>query len=145
METVTTDVVISPEYLAKIRKFTAIRPNETFLFVPEAFRDMPDNLKPRFVLKPISGEEAMQFSDLMRGEVSVDAGKALVSVKRGAYTINVVRAGLVSWENYYDLEGRQVPFTKGNIESLPVALLEELSDAITGRSSLTKEEVLGLK
>jgi hypothetical protein len=139
------NIVISKEYLDKIRKFTAIRPRESFVYVPVVFRELPEEQRPRFTLQPISGEDTLRFSDSMRGEVAVEGGKALVSVKRGAYTVNVVRAGLVSWENYFDIEGVMVAFKPGNIENLPLELLEELSDMITSRSSLTQEEILGLK
>ena len=141
----TRDITISKEYLDRIRRFTAIRPEETFDYVPVVFRDLPQEQRPVFVLRPISGETALQFSDSMQGEVSVDNGKALVNIKRGEYTVQVVRQGLVSWKNYYDIDGRQVDHTKGNIQNLPIGLLEELCDVITSRSNLTKEEVLGLK
>ena len=141
----TKNVIISKEYIDRIRRFTAIRPEETFCYVPFAFRDMPEELRPRFTLRPISGEDALRYSDAMRGEVTVESGKALVSVKRGAYIISVVKNGLVSWENYYDVNGSLIPFIPGSFASLPLALLEELSDTITSRSGLTEEETLGLK
>ena len=92
----TKNVTISKEYLEKIRRFTAIRPEETFAYVPIAFRELPDELKPKFTLRPISGEDALRYADDMRGEVTIDNGKALVSVKRGAYAIAVVKKGLVA-------------------------------------------------
>lgn len=138
-------VIITPEYVDLIRQFAAIRPRETFVYVPLVYRKMDDTLKPRFTLRPISGEDALQFSDSMRGVVSVVEGKAIVNVKRGGYTIAVVRAGLLGWENYYDLDGTAVPYEPKAFEALPLALLEELCDAILARATLTKEEVLGLK
>ena len=139
------NISISKEYIDRIRRFTAIRPEETFTYVPSAFRDMPEEMRPRFTLRPISGEDALRYADAMRGEVSVENGKALVSVKRGAYTVSVVRNGLVSWENFYDTNGGIVPYIMGDYSHLPMALLEELCEAITSRSGLTDEEVLGLK
>lgn len=141
----TKNVVISKEYLDRIRRFAAIKPDETFVYVPVAFRDMPEELRPKFTLRPISGEDALRYSDAMRGEVTVDNGKALVSVKRGAYTIAVVKNGLVGWENYYDLNGSSTPYSPGSVSNLPLALMDELSDVITSRSGLTEEEILGLK
>jgi hypothetical protein len=141
----TKEIVISKEYLDRIRKFTAIRPSETFVYVPIVFRDMPEEQRPKFILKPISGEDALRFADSMRGEVTVEEGKAQVSVKRGEYTINVVRKGLSGWENYYDCNGKNISFSRDAFENLPLALMEELSDIITSRSGLTEEEVLGLK
>lgn len=141
----TKHITISKEYLDRIRRFAAIKPDETFIYVPEAYRDLPEELKVRFTLRPITGEQALRFSDAMRGEVMVENGKALVTTKRGEFTINVVRQGLVSWENYYDSNGIVVPYAKGILENFPRALLEELCDTIMSRASLTEEEVLGLK
>jgi len=142
------NIVISKEYLDKIRNFAAIQPNETFVYVPIAYRNLPDELKPRFTLSPISGEDCLRYADMMRGEVFVDGGKAQVQIKHGEYTIAVVKKGLRQWDNYYDINGNVIPFQVGNISNfdvLPRELLEELSEAITSKSKLTNEEMLGLK
>lgn len=141
----TKNVVISKEYLERIRRYAAIRPEEHFTYTPTVYRDMPEALRPEFVLRPISGEETLKFSDSMRGEVRVEGnGKTTVSVKRGEFTINVVRRGLVGWKNYYDERGNVVEFS-GVIDNLPVALMEELCEAIVSRASLSNDEVLGLR
>ena len=138
------DITITKEYLEKIRSFAAIQPNEIFTYVPKVYRELPENLRPRFTLQPVSGEDVLRFSDSMRGEVLVNDGRAEVHVRHGEYTIQVVRKGLKGWENYYTLDGDLVPYS-GAIDTLPRELLEELSEVITGRSSLTKEEILGLR
>lgn len=138
------DITITKEYLEKIRSFAAIQPNETFAYVPKVYRELSEELRPRFILQPISGEDVLRFSDSMRGEVLVNDGRAEVHVRHGEYTIQVVRKGLKGWENYYTLDGELIEYS-GSINCLPRELLEELSEIITGRSSLTKEEVLGLK
>ncbi len=141
----TKNVTITPEYLEKIKRFVAIRPDETFSYVPTAFKDLPDEIKPRFTLRPISGEDALTFSDSMRSEVSVEAGgRANVKISRGSFTINVVKRGLVRWDNFYDINGRIVDYSPAAFENLSIKLLEELSEVIINRASLTEEEVLGL-
>jgi hypothetical protein len=140
----TKNIVISKEYLDKIRRFAAIQPDESFVFVPFAYRELPEEMRPKFTLRPISGEDALRYSDAMRGEVVVDNGKAQVSIKRGEFTISVVKRGLIGWENYYDSNGANIAY-KGVIDNIPLLLLEELSEAILSRSSLTDEEVLGLR
>lgn len=142
----TKHVVISQEYLDKIRRFAAIRPDEKFTYVPKAYLELPEELQPRFTLRPISGEDALRFSDEMRGEVNIEAGsKATVSVKRGRYTVSVVRAGLVRWDNFYDLKGNVVEYAPRSFENLSIKLLEELCDVIVSKASLTEEELLGLR
>lgn len=142
----TKHVTITKEYLDKIRRFTAIRPGETFVYVPKAFRELPGELRSRFTLRPISGEDALKFSDSMRGNVCIEAGgNTAVSVKRGEYTINVVKRGLVRWDNFYDLKGDVIEYIPDDFQNLSILLLEELCDAIVSRASLTEEEVLGLR
>jgi hypothetical protein len=141
----TENIVISQEYLSKIRRFAAIVPEEEFIYIPIAYRSFPVDIQPKFILCPITGEEALQFADKMRGEVFVENGKAEVHVKHGEYTISVVKKGLKSWSMYYDVNGKIIEYKKGSIENLPRDLLEELSDAITSHSQLTNEEILGLK
>lgn len=139
-------VVITPEYLEKIRRFAAIRPDEQFVYTPKVFLDLPEELKPKFTLRPISGEDALRFADSMRGDVHVEAGgKATVNVKRGEYTTSVVKRGLVRWDNFYDLKGNVVEYTPTAFQNLSILLLEELCDVIVSKASLTEEELLGLK
>jgi len=145
MEKKIENIIISKEYIDKIRSFVAIQPDETFVYVPVAYRTLPNDLKPKFTLSPISGEDCLRYADMMRGEVFVDGGKAQVQIKHGEYTIAVVKKGLKSWENYYDVNGIIIEYNNSNFNTLPRELLEELSEVITSRSKLTNEEVLGLK
>jgi hypothetical protein len=145
MQKKTVDTVITEEYMQKIRSFAAIRPEERFNYIPSVYRTLPIELQPIFVLQPISGEDILRFSDSMRGEVFVEGGKAQINVKHGEYTISVVKKGLKEWNNYYDLSGNIIDYVPGIINNLPRELLEELSEAITSKSRLTDEELLGLK
>ena len=138
------DIEISPEYLDKIRSFTAIVPEKEYPYIPKAFRDLPEEKQPIFTIRAITGEESLRFSDQMRGEVELSDGKAQVKVKQGSYTISVVKSCLIRWDNYQDINGNIIPYD-GHIRNIPRALLEELRDEMTERSKLTDEEVLGLK
>lgn len=141
----TENIIITEEYLQKIRRFAAIVPEETFCYVPIAFRSFPVEMQPKFLLTPITGEEALLFADKMKGDVIVENGRSEVHIKHGEYTISVVKRGLKRWDNYYDLNGRIIEFKEGSIDCIPRDLLEELSEIITTKSQLTNEEVLGLK
>lgn len=141
----TENIVISPEYLEKIRRFAAIRPENEFIYVPVAYRSFPDELKPKFSLRSITGDDALHFADEMRGEVYIDGGRAQVQIKHGAYTIAVLKKGIIGWENYYDSNGKIMEFSEHNKSNLPMELMEELSEIITSSSRLTDEEKLGLK
>jgi hypothetical protein len=138
------DVVISKEYLDKIRRYAAIRPDETFQYIPLIFRDMEEANRPVFTLKPVSGEKVLRYSDEMSGECFNVDGVLNVKVQRGKFQISVVKEGLIKWENYYDINGKEVPFNS-KMDCLPKAMIAELAEAILNRASLTEEEVLGLK
>ena len=140
------NVQISKEYLAKIRGFTAIKPEEIFFYIPKAYRELPKELQPTFQLSPASGEEAAKLADLMSGEVSYEGKKATVTTKRGGFTAAACKLGVKGWTNYYDEKGNVIEYNnKDSLGNIPYKLLEELADAIVGRASLTEEEMLGLK
>lgn len=141
------NIIITKEYQEKIRKFAAIRPEETFKYTPVIFREMDEAMKPVFILRPVSGEKIMRFSDEMRGDVSVQEGVTSVRVKRGQFAVNVVKCGLIGWKNYYDIDGNIIEFEPSSFDCIPHKLLEELAEAIMSRSSssLDEKEVLGLE
>lgn len=140
------NVNISPEYLAKIRRFTAIRPEELFRYTPKVFREIPDDLRPVFILRPISGEDTLKLSDKMSGEIEFekDSGSSRVTMHKGEFIASVCRRGIVGWENFYDAKGNIVPYAN-SIDILPRRLLEELADAVLDFAQLSEEEILGLK
>lgn len=140
----TKNVVISKEYVEKIKRFAAIKPEEEFNYIPVAYRGLPDDIKPIFKLKPVSGEKVLCYSDMMSGEVTMINGSPNIKVQRGKFSVNIVKEGLVSWENYYSINGDIVPFND-NILPLSRALIEELAEAILNYSQLSEEEILGLK
>jgi len=141
----TKNINISKEYLDKIRGFTAIRPDETFRYVPVCYRGLPEDLRAIFTLRPLSGEDSLKMGDLMHGEVSYNSdGTSVVKTYHGAYVSAVARRGIVRWDNFYDADGNIVEY-KNNVDNLPRMLLEELVECITNRASMTEEEVLGLK
>ena len=139
------NVVISKEYIDKIKQFSAIDPEETFTYTPVIFRDLEEQLRPIFTLRPVPGEKILKFQDEMSGDVAISEGKTSVRVKRGSFVVSVVKSGLIGWENFYDSKGKIVEYKTGSFDCLQRKLLEELSEAILSRSSITEEEVLGLK
>jgi len=142
----TQNVNISKEYLDKIRKFTAIRPDETFSYTPIVFRELAEDLRPVFTLRPISGEDALRLSDKMSGEIQFnnDQKTSTIVMHKGEFISAVCRKGVVRWEKFYDGSGQLVTYD-GNLDPLPRQLLEELADAILSRASLETEELLGLR
>ncbi len=138
------NLTISKEYLEKIRRFTAIKPTDEFVYVPKAFRELPEALRPKFTLRRISGEEVLKFSDEIRGFSTFEGtGHANVKVNAGELLIITCKAGVIKWENYFDSKGEIIPYDK-SLANLPPYLIEELSNVIA-TGDLSEEEVLGLK
>lgn len=140
------DIVITSEMEAKLKGFAPIRSDGTFEYVPIAYREAPEQIRPTFTLKELSGLEAVETGDAMRGEMEVDTeGKRKINIRQGSFTIAVCRRGIQGWRNYFDLStGNEVPFNR-DLSRLPRDLLYELCNAILSGSALGKEEVAGLK
>jgi len=141
-------VVISKEIIERIKKYAAIKPEEQHEYIPVAFREIEEeSLKPVFTIKPVSGENLLRMSDAMSGEVVFTGGVGNVKVKRGSFVVDVVKKGLVGWRNFYDLSGNVIVFKSDapSFEFMQRKLFEELANAILSLSSLTEDEVLGLK
>lgn len=141
------DVVITPEMEARLRRFSPVRIDGTFEYIPIAYRDMPDAIRPVFVLRELSGTEAVETGDAMRGEVELDgsASAKRINIKQGAYTLAVCRKGIRGWRNYFDLSsGKEIAFDK-ELGAVPRDLLYELCNAILTHSTLKEEEIVGLK
>jgi len=64
------DILISKEYLDKIKGFSAIRPDEYFVYIPEVYRSFPVDLQAKFTLRPVSGEDAASSSSNLYGILS---------------------------------------------------------------------------
>jgi hypothetical protein len=138
------NVNISPEYLKKIRSFAAIKPDEEFIYVPKAYREFPSDLQPKFTLKVIAGDELVKSEDVLKGSYSYADGRSVLTFQRGEFAVVVCRKGIVGWENYYDAHGTIIPYSN-NISELSPDMIFELCNAITERTRLQDEEVLGLK
>ena len=140
-------VVISKEHLDKIRGYVAIKPEEEFFYVPKHYRGLPDEIKAKFKLRPVAGEDAARLADLMKGEIGYDgSGKTTVKTSKGEFTIAACKKGVLGWENFITGDGEVVPCPSPvTLANIPYLLLEELADVIVSRATLTDDEQLGLK
>lgn len=120
-----------------------------FDYVLKEERELPESEQTVFRLRPLTYRE---HEDIERGskvafERKTDRAEVLAETK--AVARRVLNLGLVGWRNLRDEEGHEVEFRrlekKGSF-SLPEEALDilsgvanELSNAITERSALTKE------
>lgn len=142
------NIELTPELTAKLRSFSPIKPDETFPYTPAVWRDesIPKELRPEFILRPLSGIEALESGDDMRGTVKYDKdGQSEMLFNHGKYVLSVCRKGIVGWSNYIDIEtGKEIKY-ENSLKCLPQDLLRELSNTILSRGRLTEEEIAGLK
>lgn len=161
------EVTLTEEERKALRGSLAIRPDETFQYVPQAYRcytikdgvyvyTVRKELWPVFTLKGVDGVQATLDEDNLHGEVHMDGGgKSSITVRRGQHSLRTCARGIITWRNLRDASGRLVSppepdtLTKGIKEDalriLPPALIAELTNAITERSTLTEEELRGLE
>ena len=135
--------------------------NPEFIYVPEAFRKKDDSGEykipkehwPMFMLKAKDGIESAKMEDGM-GYMEYESGssKSRWISKSGSRRIVILREGIKGWKNWYDTEGKEIPFRNNNgaihndsLKKLPVPLAIELTNAITDHISLTPEELEGLE
>jgi hypothetical protein len=85
----------------------AVNPNEPFDYVLEADRDLPPDEQTVFHLRPLSHSQRTKLDDLrfrMEGKTQV------VGTPAGYMQDQVLKAGLMGWDNLRDAHGEQVPF-----------------------------------
>ena len=139
------NVELTPEVVERLRKYAPIRSTATFPYVPKAYRDLPEDVRPVFELRRLNGVEVLKQMDSMRGKVEFTAtGGGSVAISRGQVVIDTCRRGIVGWKNYIDFQtGEEIVFDK-ELSALPDQLMCELCDAITEGVPLSDDEVQSL-
>ena len=135
--------------------------NPDFTYVPKAFRKKNEDgtfaiekkLWPLFLLRGKDGVESAKLEDGMGYmEFDTDTSVQRWIGKSGSRRIEILKAGIKGWKNWYDVEGVEIPYRSNNgsihnesLKRLPVALAIELANAITDRTALSVEESEGLE
>jgi len=134
--------------------------NPKFVYVPKAFREknedgtykIPKEHWPKFHLEGKDGIESAKMEDTM-GHMEFDSKTDVRRWvgKSGSKRIEILKGGIKGWENWFDNEGKEIPFRQNqsiihneSLKRIPVALAIELANAITDRITLTPEETEGL-
>ena len=140
------NVELTDKQRKKLNSFLPVKVDGTFKYVPKIYREVYEEKDwPVFILKPMTGTEALRTSDLMTGEFSVEEdGKSKTTIQRGSYVVEVCHKGVVGWSNYKDDKGKMIGYDK-ELDVLPSALMDDLCNAITEHTTLTEEELLGLE
>jgi hypothetical protein len=147
-----TNIELTPEIKAKLKKFMGFTKDPVFTYVPKIFRkEAPANKEvwPLFQLKGKDGIESAQSED----EASyVDPKTQNIHFTLGSQRIQLLSKHIVGWKNFKDEEGNEIPFQKdgdkASMESLKYLrpdLQVELQNAINEQLKLSVEELQGLE
>jgi hypothetical protein len=143
------NIELTPELIEKIRDYSPIKIENQFLYVPMVYRALPVEVRPVFTLSYVDGREIVRAEDLMNGSVSYSStGERKVTVKRGAFALQMCELGIKGWRNYWTLEeqSKEIVFKDAtSISALPSEMMHELANAITERRTMSQEEMTGLK
>ena len=135
------DVELTKEQEDALRRFLPISKEREFSHTPDAMMVLPDGKRPVFLLRELNGVEALDLQEAARR--AIKDGEPLAN---GAYAKAVVEHGLVGWNNFYALDGAEIPFDKDKVcDTLGTLLLLDLMAAILNRGRLSAEERLGLR
>lgn len=108
-------------------------------YILECDKDLSKEKQTKFFIKPLSAKQSAAMQD----SISLVEGKASIT-NMGTYTLDVLKAGLVGWENFVDVEGNQIKFVKNmdeNIDRIPMEYRYEISSEIMNLSTLGENKV----
>ncbi len=137
--------------------------NKEFIYVPKSVREKDDNGNykidkkywPVFMLKGKDGVEAAKMEgSLGHMQMVKENGEEVQNwiSKSGQVRIKTLQTGIIGWKNYYDAEGKPVPFRHNSgtvredcIARIPSPWAIEFTNAIVDRTILSPEELEGLE
>lgn len=121
----------------------AINPTQTFDYVLRADRELPAEEQTVWKLRGLSHRERAQVED----NLATQGGDGQLSFRIGSQRLEILKAGLLGFENFLDAEGRPVPFDRQGaavhdrtLDRIAEADATELANAITARNSLSEKE-----
>lgn len=146
--------VYSKEQAEKLRNFLPFTSTD-FPYVPEAFKEAfadDKDLWPVFILRPKTGIQSAKLEDEVVASMSED-GNQEIKVNSGKIRIKTLKSGIINIKNWFDSEGKEIKMKRGNDGKIDDSILEkmhpelqiEIMNAITENSTLTEEELEGLK
>ena len=153
----TKDVRLTPEMKKKLAGFIGFTKDPVFWYVPKAYREkdedgkyiIPKAVWPGFKLKGLTGLEAADMEDNI-GTFDTEAKRMHITM--GNQRLELLKTNILGWKNFYDEEDKEILFSRsaGEVEKqclgrLPDQLQRELFNAISDRSLLSEEELLGLE
>ncbi len=115
-------------------------------YVPKAYRKLPKQYQPKFVLKALTMEEQAVIEDARFGftgeakKEGEEEASSTAQYKRGTELLLAFNMGLKEWHNFLDTTGKEIPYNKPNKGKLAPELWKEIGEEVITASSLTSTE-----
>jgi len=114
-------------------------------YILECDKDQPVEKQTTFYIKPLSAKQSASLQDSMKFSGSGE-GASMTNI--GSNTLEMVKIGLVGWENFKDEVGNEIKFLKdmdANLDRLAVSYRYELAGKIMELSNLSEPEAKNLE
>jgi len=110
-------------------RLIAIDPSQVYSYVPKICRDLPKDEQTSFSFTyPTGKQEAMLNDDSI--ESLVKGKESRQKFKFRANDLKLLELCLKGWDNFQDANGKDVPFSKENIDRIPSKIRIEIIDKI---------------
>lgn len=164
------DLKLTAEMQKKLREAGVLgfQVEAPFPYTPKAYRNLPKELWAIFTLRSKDGVELANIED-RTSEYTLGKDETTMQIKSGSVRIETLKLGILKMKNYLMEDGTVLDYDKSTetatyhpanggkpaskdrvpvedvIRHIPIRLQMELQNAINERSTMTDEEVRGLK
>lgn len=112
----------------------AIDPKSPFKYIPKCERDKPAEEQSAFFLRPLTARQNAVMQDKI-SEICTDKNRkeAVIRVHSGSQVLSALEMGLVGWENFKGVDGKDIPFRAGAEEMfdyIPADVRRELAEVV---------------
>jgi len=150
------DLVLTKEMKEKLSGLLAFQVDAIYKYVPALYREkkngtyiIPKEFWPVFSIRSLNGVELDELEDTVGFTVlkADDPNYREFHGRSGTRRLEVLRKGLKGWKNFRDDTGKIVAYEEGDagIAKLPLAIRQDLQEAIMERMTLTEEELRSLE
>ena len=109
----------------------------------EKFRVQPEGYETVYIIRRIPPKEKARLRDLTQFSVVIMGGTLEKRYsENNKYFMEIIKYGLINWENMMDIHGKEIPFNKSLIDYLPPEDTALLVDKISGTTKVREVEEL---
>lgn len=126
----------------------AINPEATTEYVLECDRDKPREEQTRFKVRWLTYKEQVKIEDnIVSSRIGRKGEDSEMRIASGSAERDILKAGLVGWENFKDEHGQEVEFKRRGdqvtdecLDRLHTDWRKEIANFITDQGKISKDE-----